>query len=322
MSKGSGFLKKGISIAGLVDVLLFVACVFTVTGFLGKFGWLLDLTSNFRVQYAVIQLLCLVFLLVTKRWKVAAVTLLFASVNIIQIVPWYIRDSRLSDADRTVVGSVRILLINVCTSNTDYDKTIQYIEGMNPDVLALEEINEQWMSALSDVLSSFSFKKLLTREDNFGIGLFSRIPLQDSAIEYFGEARVPSIVSKIQVAQQSVTILFTHPMPPGSQDTFRLRNEQLEEIASSRKDFDENLVVIGDLNTTSWSYYYKRFVSGMELHDSRKGFGIQPSWPTASIIKLIAIDHCLVSDDIIILDRKIGPNLGSDHYPVYIELGV
>ena len=40
------------------------------------------------------------------------------------------------------------------------------------------------------------------------------------------------------------------------------------------------LTVIGDLNTTSWSYYYKRFVSRMKLYDSRKGFGVHASWPT------------------------------------------
>lgn len=37
---------------------------------------------------------------------------------------------------------------------------------------------------------------------------------------------------------------------------------------------------------------------------------------------LIPIDHCLVSNDIIILDRRIGSNVGSDHYPIYIELGL
>ena len=189
-------------------------------------------------------------------------------------------------------------------------------------MLALEEINDRWLSALSDVLGSFPFRKILTRGDNFGIGLFSHTPFQNPVIEYFGRARVPTIVSKVYIEQHPITILFTHPLPPGSPTGFHLRNQQLEEIASSRKTFGDSLIVIGDLNTTSWSYYYKRFVSRMNLHDSRKGFGIQPSWPTMLPIMLIPLDHCLVSDDIIILDRKIGPNLGSDHYPVYIELGL
>ena len=320
MSKKSDSLGKAISGGGLIEVVLLGTYILTITGFFGKFGWILDLTSNFRVQYAVIQLLCLLFLLLIKRWKSVVVALLFATINMTQIVPWYINDSRLTDAGTTVVGKVKILLINVSTSNTDHDKTMEYIKRMNPDLLALEEINDRWLSDLSPVLASFSSKEVLTREDNFGIGLFGKIPFQNSKVEYFGKARVPSIISKICIAERPVTILFTHPLPPGSVDYFHLRNEQLEEIASSRKDFGDSLIVMGDLNTTSWSYYYKRFVSRMKLHDSRKGFGIHASWPAMLPIMLIPIDHCLISGDIIVLDRKVGHNLGSDHYPVYIEL--
>lgn len=322
MSNEPGFLSKTISIRGLIETAFFGSCILTIAGFLGKFGWLLDLTSHFRVQYSIIQLLCVVFLLIKKRWKLVAVALLFAGMNMVQIIPWYIHDSRPTDANTTVVGKLRILLINVNSYNTDYDKTIQYIQEINPDVLALEEINDPWLSALSGVLSSFPFKKVLTRDDNFGIGLLSRIPLQDSAIAYFGSAGVPSIVSKVHIGEEPVTILLTHPLPPGNVACFGLRNEQLEEVASSREDFGDSLIVLGDLNTTSWSYYYKRFVSRMKLYDSRKGFGIHPSWPTMRPIMLIPIDHCLVSDDIVVLDRRIGHNLGSDHYPVYIELGL
>lgn len=142
-SRKSGFLSKTFSIKGLIDVLLFGSCVVTITGFLSKFGWILDLTSHFRVQYCVIQLLCLVFFIITRRRKLLLVALLFGGINIIQIVPWYIRDLHSTDTNRAIVGKVGILLINVDTSNTNYNETIQYIKEINPDVLALEEINNR-----------------------------------------------------------------------------------------------------------------------------------------------------------------------------------
>ena len=162
MSNEPGFLRKAISIRGLIEVVFFGSCILTIAGFLGKFGWLLDLTSHFRVQYSIIQLLCVVFLLIKKRWRLVAVALLFAGMNMVQIIPWYIHDSRPTDANTTVVGKLRILLINVNTYNTDYDKTIQYIQEINPDVLALEEINDSWLSALSGFLFLTSWRKSRT----------------------------------------------------------------------------------------------------------------------------------------------------------------
>lgn len=80
------------------------------------------------------------------------------------------------------------------------------------------------------------------------------------------------------------------------------------------------MILIGDLNTTSWSYYFKNFIKAMQLVDSRKGFGLQTTWPSILPIMAITIDHILISPDIKVLNHKIGPHIGSDHYPVFVEL--
>jgi endonuclease/exonuclease/phosphatase (EEP) superfamily protein YafD len=33
----------------------------------------------------------------------------------------------------------------------------------------------------------------------------------------------------------------------------------------------------------------------------------------------VPIDHCLVSPEITILDRRLGPAVGSDHYPLIVD---
>ncbi|MCI0525996.1 MAG: hypothetical protein L0Y56_00890, partial [Nitrospira sp.] len=58
------------------------------------------------------------------------------------------------------------------------------------------------------------------------------------------------------------------------------------------------------------------------LKDSRDGFGIQASWPTFVPLFLIPLDHCLVHSSVQVLDRRLGPKIGSDHYPVMIKLAV
>lgn len=316
-------LREKITFSGLVEVILIGTCIFTITGFLGKFDFLLDQTSHFRVQYLFAQIFCLAYFLLVKRIKLALVSLLFAFVNLFLIIPFYIPSEHQASADSVTDNQIGILLINVNTSNSNYKGVIEYIRKVDPEILALEEINQRWDSELQPLLNIYKFTEICPSEDNFGIGLYSKIPFEKVRVHYFGKWGVPpSIVAKIKLEKDIVTILFTHPLPPGSRDYFNRRNKQLEEIMARKENFGDRLIVLGDLNMTSWSYYFRRFKDKINLHDTREGFGVNPSWPTMLPIMLIPIDHCLTSRNIVTLDRKIGANIGSDHYPVYIELGI
>jgi endonuclease/exonuclease/phosphatase (EEP) superfamily protein YafD len=77
--------------------------------------------------------------------------------------------------------------------------------------------------------------------------------------------------------------------------------------------------VLGDLNMTVWSPYYKSFVEKTKLHNTRTGFGILPTWPAQSPLLFIPLDHCLVSEDIKVLHTRTGRNVGSDHLPLITD---
>ena len=129
-------------------------------------------------------------------------------------------------------------------------------------------------------------------------------------------------MANFTLGDKPVTLLFTHPVPPASLEYYHWRNEQFEEIASQRALFHDRLILIGDLNSTSWSYHFQSFIKKMELLDSRKGLGLHTTWPAILPLMGITIDHVLVSSDIKIIERKVGPHIGSDHKPVYVRLGL
>ena len=56
------------------------------------------------------------------------------------------------------------------------------------------------------------------------------------------------------------------------------------------------------------------------LCDTRAGFGYQGSFPASSAILRIPIDHVLVSCEVGVRARRIGPDVGSDHLPVIVDL--
>jgi endonuclease/exonuclease/phosphatase (EEP) superfamily protein YafD len=56
------------------------------------------------------------------------------------------------------------------------------------------------------------------------------------------------------------------------------------------------------------------------LKNSRRGFGILPTWPTFLPLLSIPIDHFLLSPEFAVLKTGQGPNIGSDHVPLITEL--
>lgn len=296
-----------------------ISGVLTLAGLLSAYGWVFDLAAHFRLQYAVVQVICIGLSSVLGQYSLLLISGIFLILNLIEILPLYIPAQKIHGQKLT--GKIKILFMNVLTSNKNYDKAIRYIEEANPDILALEEIDQHWVDALAPVLKKFSYQKFVARNDNFGLGLFSKLPLDHIEMLY-GKTGLPSILAHLSVKGQRVDLLLTHPVAPFTHRLFYWRNVQLSELIELRPQWSEHLVVFGDLNTTSWSHAFKNFTARMGLKDSQKGFGIQLTWPVMMPMIGMTIDHCLISHSIIVLCRKLGPDIGSDHYPVYVELAL
>jgi endonuclease/exonuclease/phosphatase (EEP) superfamily protein YafD len=56
--------------------------------------------------------------------------------------------------------------------------------------------------------------------------------------------------------------------------------------------------------------------------DSAQGHGVQPTWPNFNPLLWIPLDHVLHSTCLAVRDRIIGPDVGSDHYPVIVDFSL
>jgi len=303
---------------GLLTAAGAIACVATIVGFLGRYSWFLDLFSHFRVQYFFgLGGLGLIFLVLKDRRK-AAIFLIFSIINLCIILPLYFRSGgQPAHSENTL----RVMLLNVNTRFGDAERVKKVILEVDPDFVVLEEISSRWVNALDWLAKSYPYSRIQPREDNFGIGLFSKLPLSEDSISYIGNADVPSVVARINTREGILAIIATHPLPPGGASYTRWRNEQLEKIP----DFlpaSLPVLLVGDLNVTPWNYYFRRLVKRTGLQDSSQGRGVQPTWPNDNPLLLIPIDHCLHSSNILVLDKKIGPAVGSDHYPVIVDFTI
>ncbi|MEM1009786.1 MAG: endonuclease/exonuclease/phosphatase family protein, partial [Myxococcota bacterium] len=81
-------------------------------------------------------------------------------------------------------------------------------------------------------------------------------------------------------------------------------------------------MVLGDFNCTSWSPTFQQFLKQSRLLDSRQGWGVQPSWMLHTGLFAIPIDHVLISKEILIHQRQVGEDIGSDHRPISVKFSL
>lgn len=312
--------RFGLTIVGGLEAVGAILCLVTLTGFLGRLWWVFELTSHFRFQLAVALGVLTLLWLALRRWRLAAVYAGFAAVNAFLVLSLLWPRATIAT---TSGPALRLVQLNVHTANQRSDLVLNFLRNAEADVVLLMEVNERWMQDLEPLHTDYPYVLAEPREDNFGIALFSRRPLINDKVIRLGSASVPSLVSELRVGTNSVLLLGTHPLPPGSSEYARLRNEQLKQVATYVRDQTLPVVVFGDLNTTPWSPCFTDLLHDGGLKNSSQGRGLFATWPAwLPALARIPLDQCLVSRTVQVINKRCGPPVRSDHLPVLVEIQV
>jgi endonuclease/exonuclease/phosphatase (EEP) superfamily protein YafD len=213
--------------------------------------------------------------------------------------------------------ALRVLVLNVHTESTGFDQVRRLIADEKPDLIGLVEVDRRWIAGVAAAVADYPGRIEWPRDDNFGVALYSRGELHGAA-EFPGSA-LPTVFAELALRGARLRVILTHPPPPVSREMLAMQVDQLTAIAP-RTVAEVPVVVMGDFNATPWSRPFVSFRERTGLCDSRAGFGIQASFPSASAAVRIPIDHLLASCSIWVRDRYIGPDVGSDHLPVLLDL--
>ncbi len=184
------------------------------------------------------------------------------------------------------------------------------------------EINYRWLNALESLKEQYAHHRVVARPDNFGIAVFIDKPVEEIFIRTPIRPFLPVVSARFKHNGKTVHFTGLHTLPPASRAYFHGRNELLKKEAKTVRNQTNPRVVMGDLNTTSWSPHFQSFLDTTQLRDSRKGYGVQPTWPAFLYLAplRICLDHCLVSDDLKVVNRTVLHSVGSDHYPILVSL--
>lgn len=313
----SGWRK---SLTRLIDGIALLACLSIVLGWLGRWHFLLDLASHFRLQATIVFVVAAIGWRLVGRVNCSRFAAGVAGACFVLLLPYFDVGSS-SDT-----SEYRLLLMNVLTHNPQKAEVMAQIDKSDPDFIVLLETDEDWVAICESELSGrWPHRKTVPRPDNFGIVLYSKIPFRKCEVQRSLEWGVtPSIRAEFESADDRFILWAVHPIPPMSGDAFEARNRLLElvseRVANSRP---ESTLLAGDLNCTPWSPCFQAFCRKADLRNSMLGHGLGISWtPFASQILGLPLDHVLVGSAVSVVDRQVGKPLGSDHRCIVVDFDV
>jgi endonuclease/exonuclease/phosphatase (EEP) superfamily protein YafD len=297
----------------------------TCISLLARYWWLADLIANLRIQLIIGLIFATIGLVVTHQSRLAALAVIGIIWHCSWITPYVF-------ATQKSVGfrPLKICVVNVLTQNLQHDKVLGVLKNADPDVIAVLELGTELEARLNDELGDLYRHRIAQPSDdgNFGIGLWSKLPLQDEKIFHLAVPLVPSISAQVSWEGLPVRLFATHPIPPVGARYFQARNQHLNLLAERIRAQTEIMgeattVVVGDLNLTPWSPWYRKFITDSDLRDCVSGdraLALTPTWYRWPVFPFgLVLDHGFYRGLIICSKRRILDDIGSDHRPVLLE---
>jgi endonuclease/exonuclease/phosphatase (EEP) superfamily protein YafD len=336
-------------------ILSFTAYLFFIASFISLLPiWVGDLFSHFRMFWTVFSVVFLIIYIILfnqKKVHFKIVMSVFFSlfINFVSsysfwtnsqtyqylffgsptMVEYSEKAKQEIENDTTVK---KLLLMNVLSSNTNYEEARKLIKNVDADFVVIIELNKKWENELKTLNQDYSYQFMEVREDNFGMGIYSKIKDTDVFPIYSKPTINSQLISddteiegefvglEATCFNRDLRLVIIHPIPPINLKAYNQRNSDIAFFSKRAKKFsDKKFLLVGDLNCSPFSADYKKFLKTSGLKDSQENYGFQPTWNSAfPFLMQTQLDHVWHSEDIEVLHRQTLPIAGSDHKAVLV----
>jgi endonuclease/exonuclease/phosphatase (EEP) superfamily protein YafD len=218
--------------------------------------------------------------------------------------------------------ALRLFDANLHAANPDVASIAEEIRAAAPDLVALQEVDQDAAAGLlrSGVLARFPYRVTEIRNGPPGIALWSRFPLADP--EVLDTGGMPRIRATVLVGARRLRFYNVHVVAPVGKDR-ALWKAELRRVEEELRRERGPVVVAGDFNATRHHPSFRRLLRHRlaDAHE-RRGRGWATTWPRDRwpLPPLMRLDHVLVSPDIGVRSVTEGHGQGSDHRPIIAEL--
>ena len=310
-------LVPGIGLAALAGGALCAAPMVGLDGYLG------ELAASWRPHIALALPICAAMAFAVRSRLLAGLLVALAVALGADVIRTELISAQATAGSDMSNGdtAVRIAFSNLFIRNDDTGRFVAWLKVSEPDVVVATEVSPRHVAQMAGAMAEFPFRMIEPRRHPFGMVVYSRYPISGEAVtELTGgtpPARVPIMVSvDVETPAGMLHVAGFHLFPPMTPQRLAWRNEQLAIAGGVLAEVDAPKLVVGDFNATPWSAGLRAFQSQNDL----TGFNARATWPVWLGFAGIPIDHAFVSRDVRILKIETGPDIGSDHRPVLIDV--
>lgn len=240
-----------------------------------------------------------------------------------QIIPYSpFSPKMVKSANKDEKTTLTLLTGNVYQYNRDYTKCLDLIKKQAPDVFMLVETDQNWADVISNLKTDYPHYVEIPMDNTYGLLFYSKIPLKNTSIHYLIDHEVPSIFTDLDLGHQLIRIYGIHPTPPvpGENTHSTERDAEILLVGAKAKEYNKPCIIMGDLNDVAWSYTTELFLKISGMGDPRRGRGMYNTFHAKYPMLRWPLDHIFVSKHFKVKKLEVQPSIGSDHFPISIEL--
>lgn len=258
-------------------------------------------------------------------WTLLIITSAATLLQIIQIFPYTpffkkrVKYSPSEDPEK----QVSLLVCNVFMDNKSYEKVLDVIKKFDPDIVLIVEPDKKWETGLAPLKNDYPYHYLKAMDNTYGMMLYSRLRLKDAEFRHLIEEDIPSFKAKVELRSGDYIDLYgIHPKPPAPNEAKSSvpRDAELVLVGKEIKKSGQASIIAGDLNDVGWSHTSRMFRRLSGMLDPRQGRGLFPTFNVKYRLLRWPLDHIFHSSEFRLKKLERLPDVGSDHFPIYICL--
>lgn len=311
------------------------AAALAVLGFFGEVVPAFDVINHLQILLFGATLLGLVavsLLLRRSRWLgvvMAAASLGFVASAVV-VVPEYLSSLAPRPAAEPGRTVIRMMTHNVFGENFDMERVVAVIREENPDIVAVQEFFPGQRRRLDPLMRGlYPYSTYCAGGKRANIGLYSKLPFTQIEDGECSERLQPGRRTAHILAQFRLqdggrfSVMTTHldwPVPIDRQAA------QMAEIGAVVGSIEGPLALVGDFNSTPWSYALRNFEHENGLRRQTRHMLTFPAlwWYAGAyrqVVQFLALDH-VFTRGIEVHELHRSPPTGSDHLPVTFSFSV
>ncbi|MCC6796146.1 MAG: endonuclease/exonuclease/phosphatase family protein [Candidatus Hydrogenedentes bacterium] len=304
----------------LFDAALFLTVIgfggFTLTLLLARLHWVLDNATGFEFVFFLVSLPLVIVAAIRRMRITGAIAGVLAIYHAMLVAPFYIGSP--PDAIKRLKG-FRVMSANLQWDSKDPERVYKIINQEAPDILALQEVTPSRLPELERLRDNYPYWTHYAEASVLGVALLSKFPITEEKRRWITKGVYPTVIATLDINGTPLHIAITHTVPPFSSDWVKERDAQLTTLQKELIGIPGNRLVVGDLNATMWTPSYRDFVHAAGLQNARKGHGVVPTYKFRGI-PMVPIDHILTRGNVVVQDCRAGPEMGSDHRPLIVDI--